>query len=141
MRLRASSHYKEGVTLLLLIEDDEAARKVVACHFQKRGLDVVCHETGEAALQWLLTGPGVDLVICDFGLPGMSGVQVVEALRAQDATARVPVILCSSGRASMLQDHALAIESGADAFFQKPYPLKTIEEEARRLLPAWVWAQ
>ena len=100
---------------MLLIEDDQAAQKLVMKHFEKLGVIVVAGDTGEAALEWLKTAGIVDVVICDLGLPGMSGSHVVEVLRAEDATAKVPIIVCS-GRTS-LQDHALALEAGADVFF------------------------
>jgi DNA-binding response OmpR family regulator len=121
---------------MLLIEDDQTAQKLVARHFEKLGLLVVARDTGEGALDWLKKGEVVDVVICDLGLPGISGAAVVEALRAGDATAKVPIIVCS-GRTSM-QDHALALEAGADVFFEKPHRMKAIEEEVRRLLPEWV---
>lgn len=120
---------------MLLIEDDHTAQKLVSKHFEKAGMVVVTRDTGEAALEWLKKGEAVDVVICDLGLPGMSGARVVEALRAEDATAKVPILVCS-GRTSM-QDHALALEAGADAYFEKPHRMKAIEEEVRRLLPSW----
>ncbi|MDP2343080.1 MAG: response regulator [Deltaproteobacteria bacterium] len=120
---------------MLLIEDDQTAQKLVAKHFEKLGLLVVTRDTGESALEWLKAGEPVDVVICDLGLPGISGAAVVEALRADEATAKVPIIVCS-GRTSM-QDHALALEAGADVFFEKPHRMKAIEEEVRRLLPEW----
>ena len=120
---------------MLLIEDDHGSQKMVARHFEKLGFLVVSRDSGEGALEWIKGGDVVDIVICDLGLPGMSGARVVEALRTEEATAKVPIIVCS-GRTSM-QDHAIALEAGADAYFEKPHRLKAIEEEVRRLLPAW----
>ena len=84
---------------MLLIEDDQTAQKLVAKHFEKLGVVVIARDSGEAALDWLKSGEGVDVVICDLGLPGISGVSVVESMRAEEATARVPIIVCS-GRTS-----------------------------------------
>ena len=63
---------------------------------------------------------------------GSGSEAVVEALRAEEATARVPIVVCS-GRTG-IQDHALALEAGADLFLEKPVRPDKLEAEIRRLL-------
>ncbi|MDP2343088.1 MAG: response regulator [Deltaproteobacteria bacterium] len=120
---------------MLIIEDSRSAQQQVAHHFEKLGFVVVARETGEEALDWLRGEETVALVICDLGLPGIGGSRVIEALRLEDATAKVPIIVCS-GRVS-LEDRARALEAGADVFVEKPFSMRTLEAEVRRCLPDW----
>lgn len=138
----------DGVARVLIIEDEAAAGRLLHKHLEKQGHVVVVAPSGEAALIVLglpvtvtvtlppmpsdfVTG-GVELVVCDLGLPGMSGVAVIEAIRAEERTARLPVLVVS-GRASM-QDHALALEAGADHYLEKPLKLKVFEDAIAGLL-------
>lgn len=117
---------------MLIIEDDAGVAKLLSKHFEKCGFLTVWHGSGEDALGWIKKGDVVDIVVCDLGLPGMSGTQVVDALRSDEATSKLPIIVCSA-RTSM-QDHAMALEAGADLFIEKPMRMKHIEDEVRRLL-------
>jgi DNA-binding response OmpR family regulator len=118
------------VKKLLYIEDDRALHKLALKHFERRGFAVACADSGETGLK--AAEAGVDAVVVDLGLPGMSGVRVIEALRAEERTARVPIVVVS-GRTDV-QDHALALESGADAFHAKPVRWPELEMELLQLL-------
>ena len=118
------------VTTLLFIEDDRAIHKLALRHLQKAGFDVLVAASGEEALR--AAEQGIDAAVVDLGLPGISGVRVIESLRAEERTARVPIVV-ASGRHDV-QDHALALECGADAFLVKPIDWKALESELRRLL-------
>jgi DNA-binding response OmpR family regulator len=106
---------------VLLIEDDAAIRKlftrVLAPHV------VVACATGEEGVA-ALAGDVADVVVCDLGLPGMSGVRVVEQVRADARWHKVPILVIS-GRTAM-HDHALALEAGADLFLPKPVGAKDV---------------
>lgn len=138
-----------GVAQVLIIEDDVAASRLLRKQLEKGGHDVVVAASGEVALHILglptttssttpVTVPplpasfSTQLVVCDLGLPGMSGVAVIEAVRADERTARLPVVVVS-GRASM-QDHALALEAGADHYLEKPLKLKAFDDAVASLL-------
>jgi DNA-binding response OmpR family regulator len=114
----------------LYIEDDHALHKVAQRQLERRGFTVVCVDNGEAGLK--AAERGVDVVIVDLGLPGMSGVRVIEALRADERTTNVPVVVVSAR--GDVQDHALALECGADAFHKKPVKWPTLEDDLARLL-------
>lgn len=123
------------MTHVLIIEDDAGVASLLKKHFEKKmSFTTNWQGSGEAALAWLKSSAehGADVVVCDLGLPGMSGAKVVEALRADERLARVPIIVCSA-RTSM-QDHTLALEAGADLFLEKPLRLKAFEAEVLRLL-------
>jgi DNA-binding response OmpR family regulator len=121
------------VATILLIEDDASAAKALSKHLEKVGHTVLALSSGEAALAYLDAEAQLpDAVLCDLGLPGVSGVVVVEAIRASDRSAKLPVI-CSSSQKGM-HDHALALEAGADAFIEKPIKPATLEATLARLL-------
>jgi DNA-binding response OmpR family regulator len=114
----------------LYIEDDRALHKVAQRQLERRGFVVVCADNGETGLK--AAEGDVDVVMVDLGLPGMSGVRVIEALRADERTARLPIVVVSAR--GDVQDHALALECGADAFHKKPVKWPALEEEFVRLL-------
>jgi len=118
------------VPTILYIEDDRALQKVAQRQLEKRGCSVVCADDGEAGLEASLGG--VDAVVVDLGLPGMSGVRVIEALRADERTARIPIVVVSAR--CDVQDHALALECGADAYHSKPVQWPAVEDELQRLM-------
>ena len=123
--------------ILLIIEDDHDMAKLIQKHFERVGFTCVWKASGEDTLAWVQSdavkgGAAVDAVVCDLGLPTMSGARVVEFLRYEPVTARA-VIAVYSGRSSM-QDHTLALEAGADLFVEKPVRLKHLEDEMQRLL-------
>ncbi len=115
---------------LLYIEDDRALHKVARRQLEKRGFTVVCADDGEAGLK--AAEGDVDVVVVDLGLPGMSGVRVIESLRAEERTMRLPIVVVSAR--SDVQDHALALECGADAYHRKPVAWPALEEDLLRLL-------
>jgi len=135
----------QGVAQVLIIEDDAAAARLLQKHLEKHDHQVVVAGSGEAGLLVLglpvpmtVTVPPVpasfspSLLVCDLALPGMSGATVIETLRAEDKTRSLPVIVVS-GR-SAVQDHALALEVGADAFLSKPLRMKDFDAAVAGLL-------
>lgn len=132
---------------VLIIEDDAASARLLQKHLEKHDHQVVVAGSGEAGLLVLglsslvtvtATVPPIpasfapSLLICDLALPGMSGATVIETLRAEDKTRGLPVLVVS-GR-SAVQDHALALEVGADAFLPKPLRMKDFDAAVAGLL-------
>jgi DNA-binding response OmpR family regulator len=130
-----SSRASEGPAQLdgrvLVVEDDPSLRAMVVTHLTKLGLHVTSVEDGESALAHVAAHP-TDLVCLDLSLPTMTGFRVCEAIRKNDVTRGIAVLILSAR--STLQDHAFALEVGADGFVEKPYKLPDLESEVRRLL-------
>ena len=135
----------QAVAQILIIEDDAAAARLLQKQLEKHDHQVVIAGSGEAGLLVLglsspvtVTLPPVpasfspSLLVCDLSLPGMSGAMVIETLRAEDTTRSLPVLVVS-GR-SAVQDHALALEVGADAFLPKPLRMKDFDDAVAGLL-------
>ena len=116
---------------VLIIEDDEALRRMLCRFLRAHGLDVYGAESGEAALG-LVTSRDVrpDLLLADVVLPGMSGRAVADALRERWPDLRV---LYMSG----YTDDAVirrGVQRGRIAFLQKPFSLSTLLQRVRTLL-------
>ena len=73
-----------------------------------------------------------DLILLDMHLPGISGYEVVQQLKAQDATRRIPVIAVTSD--AMVADEVRARDAGCDDYVAKPYRPHQLLEAIRRHL-------
>lgn len=100
---------------ILVVDDDERLRELVAEYLGGRGFSVVTAEDGEAGLSALRSGP-VDLVVLDVMMPGLDGFEVVKEIRK---TSRVPVIMLTA-RGDEL-DRIVGLEIGADDYLPKPF--------------------
>ena len=104
---------------VLVVDDEKNIRRTLGMVLDGDGYKVLEAESGEQALELLArAGQPIDLAILDLKLPGIGGIQVLERLRAEEATRELPVIVVS-GHATV-QDAVLAIKLGASDFFEKP---------------------
>ena len=116
---------------LLLVEDHAELSIWVAKTLRQSGFVVDVVERGEHALSALLTQP-YDLVILDLSLPGMDGLDVLRRIRAQEKTARVPVLILTA-RAT-LDDKVKGLNLGADDYLAKPFEVAELEARIKSLL-------
>ena len=112
-----------GAGLILLVDDDDQIRHLLQRMLERLGYDTVCASGGAAALEiFTEKRKAVDLVLCDLSMPGMSGIEVLENLRAQDKD--IPVILSSGYSEDDLKERYR--NKGFSGFLQKPYRMKTL---------------
>jgi two-component system phosphate regulon response regulator PhoB len=109
---------RKGV--VLVVEDHPDTLAALAEHLEQHGWTVVLATDGDAALR-IAQETRPDLVCLDLNLPGVSGFDVCERLRA-DPVLKDVVILMTSARCT-LDVHAYSLEAGADAYVAKPYDL------------------
>jgi two-component system KDP operon response regulator KdpE len=103
--------------VVLLVEDDAAARGAVAENLVARGYRVVEAEDGRGALRlWESSRP--DLVLLDLGLPDIDGMAVLVRIRREATT---PVLILSAR--GQEHDRIAALDAGADDYLTKPYGL------------------
>ena len=103
---------------VLLIEDEANIAEAIRFLLSRDGCEVEVIGEGLSALE-RLRGDPPDLVILDLMLPGASGLDIVAALRAQEATAALPVLMLTArGQA---RDREAAEQAGATAFLAKPF--------------------
>ena len=103
---------------ILVCDDDAGLRELMRVTLEPAGYRFVEAVDGEEALRELaLERP--DLVLLDIMLPGYSGIQVLEAMRSDEALRDVPVIVVSAWQTP--EDREGAIAAGANAFLSKPF--------------------
>jgi phosphate regulon transcriptional regulator PhoB len=103
---------------LLLVEDDRALADLLMWHFDREGYEIVRTADGDEALL-LAEERTPDLVILDWMIEGVSGIEVCRRLRRRPATAHVPIIMLTArGEES---DRIRGLETGADDYVTKPF--------------------
>ncbi len=122
---------------LLLVEDDEAIAELIVWHFAKEGYGVRHTIDGEQAL--LLAQERVpDIVLLDWMVESLSGIEVCRRLRRSNRTANVPIIMLTARGEE--EDRIRGLETGADDYVTKPFsPRELVARVAavlRRLRPA-----
>ena len=78
-----------GPATVLVVDDDDVTRNLVSLALRRAGFETLEAPGGRAALEILRTS-FVSLIVLDMGMPGMSGTEVVQALRTQPETATLP---------------------------------------------------
>ena len=90
---------------VLVADDDEAIRQVIAEVLRGEGYEVVCAENGAQALLELHKEHHPDLVLLDLMMPVMSGWEVLEQLQSSEELSRIPVIVMSAMSAPGVYEH------------------------------------
>ena len=122
---------------LLLVEDDRALAELLIWHFEREDYDVRRTGDGEEALM-LAEEEHPDVVILDWMIEGVSGLEVCRRLRRKERTANVPIIMLTArGEES---DRIRGLETGADDYVTKPFSprelLARVSAVLRRVRPA-----
>jgi len=108
----------DGARRVLLAEDDRFLRRAAEARLRRHGLEVLTAADGEEALRVARTEP-LDLVLLDVVMPKLEGFEVLKALKQDDATARIPVIVLSN--LGQERDVTQAMALGAIAFLVKAH--------------------
>lgn len=122
---------------VLIVEDEPAQREVLAYNLQAEGFRVSQAENGEEALL-LVAEETPDLIVLDWMLPNVSGIEVCRRLKGRAETKGVPIIMLSAR--SEENDRVRGLEIGADDYVVKPYSLSElmarVRTQLRRTRPA-----
>jgi two-component system cell cycle response regulator DivK len=119
------------MSLILIIEDNDKNLKLVRDVLQVKGYDTIEAGTAEDGIR-LAGERHPDLILMDIQLPGMSGIDALRVLRANPATAAIPVIAVTAS--VMQQDRSQITEAGFDGYIAKPLDLKPFLESVRSML-------
>ena len=122
---------------LLLVEDDRALADLVTFHFERSGYDVTRTGDGEEALI-LVDEVKPDVILLDWMIEGISGIEVCRRLRRRATTANVPIMMLTArGEES---DRIRGFETGADDYVTKPFSPRELVARVgavlRRVRPA-----
>jgi two-component system chemotaxis response regulator CheY len=117
---------------VLVVDDQATMRRIIVKMVEKVGVDE-CRESADAedALR-ILASTDVDLIITDWNMPGMNGLDFVRAVRAQDATKTIPMIMVTTN--SDVDQVVAARKSGVTAYVVKPFTAATIVERVSAIL-------
>lgn len=116
--------------MILVVDDLPQNVRLLQAVLEPRGYEVAVAASGAEALARLAEG-GIDLVLLDILMPDMDGYEVCRAIRADEATAFLPVVMIT---ASGEQEKRRALESGADDFIAKPFDHAELLARVRSLL-------
>jgi DNA-binding response OmpR family regulator len=113
---------------ILLVDDEDSVRKVLAFPLERDGYVVVQAADGEEALA-RFAEQQIDLVVLDIMLPRLDGLEVCKRLRA---TSSVPIIMLTARDDEL--DKVIGLELGADDYITKPFSIREFRSRVRALL-------
>ena len=127
---------------VLLVEDEAAQREVLGYNLEAEGFRVARAENGEEALM-LMNEENPDIVVLDWMLPNVSGIEVCRQIKSRPETRNVPVIMLSARSEEV--DRVRGLETGADDYVVKPYSvvelMARVRAQLRRARPSSVGLQ
>lgn len=117
--------------VVLVVEDEPAQREVLAYNLAAEKYDVVRASDGDEALL-LCEESRPDVIILDWMLPGVSGIEVCRRLKATSGTKNIPIIMLTAR--SEEADRVRGLETGADDYVLKPYSVSELMARVRTQL-------
>lgn len=123
--------------VVLLVEDEPAQRAVLSYNLESEGFEVQVASNGEEALA-LIAESAPDLILLDWMMPHVSGIEVCRRLKARPETRAIPIIMLSARSEDV--DKVRGLETGADDYVIKPYSvtelMARLRAQLRRTRPA-----
>jgi len=128
-----------GQPHVLIVEDELAQREVLAYNLEAEGYRISSAENGEEALL-LVDEERPDVIVLDWMLPNVSGIEVCRQLKTRADTREVPIIMLSARSEEV--DKIRGLETGADDYVVKPYSVSElmarVRGQLRRVRPSTV---
>ncbi len=122
---------------VLVVEDEGAQREVLKYNLEAEGFQVVMAENGDEAML-LVAEEQPDLIVLDWMLPNVSGIEVCRRVKADPQTRQIPIIMLSARSEEV--DRVRGLETGADDYVVKPYSvvelMARLRTQLRRTRPA-----
>ncbi len=122
---------------ILIVEDEAAQRQMLAYNLTAEGFVVTTAPDGDEALLMIAEAPA-DLIVLDWMLPGVSGIEICRRLKRNPETRAIPVIMLSARSEEV--DRVRGLETGADDYVVKPYSvaelMARVRSQLRRIRPA-----
>jgi two-component system cell cycle response regulator DivK len=119
------------MTKILLVEDNEMNRDMLARRLERRGYQVVVALDGAQGLQ-LAQAETPDLILMDMSLPVLDGWEATRQLKSQPATQAIPIIALTAHAMSGDREKAMAV--GCDDYDTKPVEFSRLMEKIQALL-------
>lgn len=118
---------------VLIVEDEKDISDLMALHLKREGHEVASVDNGEDALK-MLDQNGFNLLVLDWMLPGLSGLEICKKIRGEkeSPSARVPILMVTAR--AHTSDIVLGLEIGADDYLTKPFEIPILLARVRALL-------
>jgi two-component system phosphate regulon response regulator PhoB len=116
---------------ILVVEDEEPISQLLAYNLQKEGFGVTSAADGDEAMVAIAEGKP-DLVLLDWMLPNVSGIELCRQLRARADTREIPVIMLTAR--SEEEDRVRGLDVGADDYVTKPFSMSELVARMRAVL-------
>ena len=114
----------------LVVDDSRAMRMILSKTLTESGFEVMQAVNGREALEIMdREGPAIGLVLLDWNMPEVTGIEVVEQLRSQKAFNTVRVVMVTTE--TEIEQMARALEAGADEYVMKPFTREAVEDKLR----------
>ncbi|MEM8979737.1 MAG: phosphate regulon transcriptional regulator PhoB [Pseudomonadota bacterium] len=124
---------------VLVVEDEAAQREVLSYNLEAEGFKVARADNGEEAML-LVDEVSPDVILLDWMLPNVSGIEVCRRLKARPDTRQTPIIMLSARSEEV--DRVRGLETGADDYMVKPYSvvelMARVRTQLRRVRPSMV---
>ena len=124
---------------VLVVEDEPAQREVLGYNLEAEGFRVSCASNGEEALL-LVDEMRPDIIVLDWMMPNVSGIEVCRRLKSRADTRMIPIIMLSARSEEI--DRVRGLETGADDYVIKPYSIvelmARVRAQLRRVRPSSV---
>ncbi|MGC8485247.1 MAG: response regulator [Candidatus Baltobacteraceae bacterium] len=117
---------------VLIADDDPAICTLVDTVLRKGPFQMIVCNDAESALVAIGREDPFDIIICDFMLPGISGLDLIERLRSNERTRGVPILMIS-GHTNYAMD-GRAKNAGANLFLNKPFTISQLRAAVNQLL-------
>ena len=115
----------------LLVVDDEPAIQLILEHFFSHEYDVVLTANGRDAVAWLRQGHSVDVIVADYEMPFMNGLDFIRELRATAAHELTPLLILSG--TDETSKKIVCLKEGADDYLVKPFNPEELEIRIKKV--------
>ena len=116
---------------ILVVDDDLETAQTVQLSLERGGFDVVMAHNGLEALASVATEKP-DLVVMDVTMPVMDGFEALQRIKADEATAHIPVVMLSADQS--LGSMSIGWEAGTDVYLTKPFHPRDLVEQIKVVL-------
>ena len=114
----------------LVVDDSRAMRMILSKTLAESGFEVMQAANGREALEIMdREGPEIGLVLLDWNMPEVTGIEVVEKLRSQGTFNTVRLVMVTTE--TEIEQMARALEAGADEYVMKPFTREAVEDKLR----------
>ncbi|HID79528.1 MAG TPA: response regulator transcription factor [Aquificales bacterium] len=117
---------------IAVVEDDPDLLEILEYNLKKEGFDVFAFERGEHFLKFMSEGKKPHLIVLDVMLPGMSGFELAQIIKGNEAYRNVPVVFLTAK--TLEEDKLKGFDLGADDYISKPFSVKEFLARIRAIL-------